>query len=126
MQRAQAAPGWERLHALRRASKYHRYQLQFLGLFFKKRVKTARSRLGKLTDELGTHHDLGGIERYLSGESAFLKHPRGRKTLKKLRQRMRVIEDRCLELARTSFRERPSAFERRIRRYFEGARADHS
>jgi hypothetical protein len=41
--------------------------------------------------------------------------------MKKLRRRLRAIEARCIELASTSFRERPKAFERRIRRYFESA-----
>ncbi len=72
MQRAQPAPSWERLHALRRASKYHRYQLQFLELFFEDQIKPERAKLVRLTDKLGNHHDLGCIEQYLNAQPAFL------------------------------------------------------
>ncbi len=122
LRRAQAAPGWQRLHALRRASKYHRYQLQFLELFFAQRIKPERSKVARLADKLGEHHDLGGIQRYLTAEATFQQQPGAPAMLKQLRRRIAVIETRCLELAGKSFRERPGAFEARIRRYFDDTR----
>ena len=125
--RAQAAPTWERLHALRRASKCHSYQLQFLELFFGKRIKSERSKVARLADKLGEHHDLGGIERYLMAEATFQKYPGAYEILKQLRRRITAIETRCLELASASFREHPKAFESRIRRYFDAAaQAQHA
>ena len=119
MRRAQAAPTWARLHALRRAAKHHRYQLQFLELFFGKRLARERSKLARLTDKLGEHHDLGGIERYLQNDTAFKACPGAKGLLKDLRRRLDAIEARSLELANKSFRERPKAFEARLRRDFE-------
>ncbi|HKO50574.1 MAG TPA: CHAD domain-containing protein [Polyangiaceae bacterium] len=121
MQKARAAPSWERLHALRRASKSHGYQLQFLELFFEQRIKPERSRLARLADTLGGHHDLGGIKRYLEEQPAFVQNPGGRETLKKVRRRLRTLRRRCLKVASKSFRERPRAFEDRIRGYFESS-----
>jgi len=113
LRRAQQKASWKRLHALRRASQWHRYQLQLLQEFVGKQLTSEVKRAARLVDQLGLHHDLGAIERYL-GTVPGTTSTQARRVL---RGQMRKLATSALRHARKVFSESPAAFERRIRGY---------
>jgi CHAD domain-containing protein len=117
MHRARRRPSWKRLHALRRASKYHRYQLQFLEQFLGNPGKLRASRVARLGDELGKHHDLGAIARQVSGMPGFRKSSLHLGIRQQIRSRLHALQLNALRVAAKAFSERPKAFERRMHRF---------
>ena len=113
LRRARQKSSWKRLHALRRASQFHRYQLHFLQEFVGKPLTPEVKIAARLVDQLGLHHDLGAIERYL----ATVPGPTSTRARRALRERMQKLATSALRRARRVFSDSPGAFERKIRGY---------
>jgi CHAD domain-containing protein len=111
----------DRLHALRRANKAHQYQLQFLEPFWHKPLKAQRAELGTLSDQLGEHHDLTTMQRWLGATpldddlSECLQHVDGWR---------RELAARAIERAALAYSERPRAIRQRISGYIEARTAN--
>lgn len=109
LRRASNGSNAEQVHSLRRAAKRHQYQMQFLELLWRKPLKAQRKELGRLTELLGSHHDVACLERLLQ--------PRGEGVTSELDAWQRELLGEALALAQLAFSERPSAFVRRMRGY---------
>jgi CHAD domain-containing protein len=116
LQRALAYPNTEQLHALRRATKAHQYQLQFLELIWQKPLKAQRKQAQRVTDKLGTERDLSAITRLLRADADV--HPYAWfGLLQRLKQKRARLSEQAFDTARFVFAERPRAFRARILSY---------
>jgi len=116
--RALAGPSTKTLHALRRANKAEQYQLQFFELLWEKPLHAQRKQTAKLSELLGSHHDLSAIAAILQAEAG--QQPFARfGALRKIDDRRAELEHRALHLGRLLYAERPRSFQRRIARYIE-------
>jgi CHAD domain-containing protein len=104
------------LHALRRAAKRHQYQLQFLEPLWKRPLKAQRKELARLTDLLGSHHDLSAIEELVNRAQREALDDAWHEQLNRWRDE---LLGGSLELARVALAESAHGFERRVHRLFE-------
>lgn len=111
--RARKGPTDNALHALRRWSKRHQYQLQF----FEQQIKAKsehRSQVEGLSESLGEHHDLAVLRQSLE-RNARERSVRPKLSLDGLiAARQRELCDQCLAAAEKVFAERPRPAERRL------------
>lgn len=108
-------PTAENVHELRRAAKRHQYQLQFLEQLAPKRLKAQRKQLHHLTELLGLHHDVVGIE-----EQVVTRAPMSGAGFERWQADLLTS---ALELSLDAFDERPRAFEKRLRGYLDSRKS---
>lgn len=120
LQSVRACPSTEQLHALRRATKAHQYQLQFLEPVWKKPLKAQRKQAERVADRLGSERDLAAITRLLQADADA--HPYAWFGLRqRLEQERARLSEQALGTARFVFAERTRAFRERLARYLEAS-----
>jgi CHAD domain-containing protein len=115
LRQASGAAAAERVHSLRRAAKRHQYQMQFLELLWHKPLKAQRKELARLTELLGSHHDVACLARLLPSH--------GDVVTAAFDAWQEELLGKALPLAQLAFSEAPRAFERRLRGYFAAQHA---
>ncbi|MFC0677731.1 CHAD domain-containing protein [Lysobacter korlensis] len=120
LKRARARPTPGRLHELRKHVKYHRFQLELLRGAWPGPLAAWAREARCLGDILGEHHD------YAMLASALRDHAPGASITLASAQLMPIMEARSRELERDAIRlasrlycEKPAAFERRMRNYWQ-------
>ena len=108
-------PDERKLHALRRASKAHQYQLQFLEPAWPKPLKAQRSEVSELTELLGSHRDLYAVLGLLGKQASDGQLG----CVLRLEARIAELQRAAFRAARLIYAERPAAFQRRITRYIK-------
>jgi len=120
LQAALACPSAEQLHALRRATKAHQYQLQFVEPIWKKPLKAQRKQAERVSDQLGTERDLAAITRLLQTDADA--HPYAWfGLLRHLEQEQAHLAEQAFGIARLLFAERPRAFQERVDNYLRAS-----
>jgi CHAD domain-containing protein len=126
MDRAYESPGVENFHEWRKRAKYLRYHLRLLRPVWPRLLKRTRSEVKTLGDLLGDDHDLAVLEEVLTvalGGGA----SQGRMDMLKalMRQRSLQLREQAFWLGQRCYAEKPKAFRKRIRRYWDVARDQH-
>jgi CHAD domain-containing protein len=120
MDAAAADPSEENFHEWRKRAKDLWYQLRLLGPAWSELLGAAAEEAHRLTDLLGDHHDLAVLgedlrERRLGEEKT-------RALEAAISRRQEDIASEALALGRRLYAERPKAYGRRLRRYWEAWR----
>lgn len=120
LRRALASPTVEQLHTLRRATKAHQYQLEFVEPIWEESLKAQRKQAERVTDKLGTERDLAAVIGFLRAETDA--HPYAWfGLLRRLEHEQTRLSGQAFDAARLLFAERPRAFHERVARYFEAS-----
>lgn len=110
----------ERLHELRKRVKYHRYHCRLMEASWEAPLATREKEAHALTDLLGEHHDLSGLNHLLLGDPANFGGPEPvEKFLRCSGARCAELELHALDLGARLYAEKPKHLSRRMRRYWE-------
>jgi CHAD domain-containing protein len=121
LRRVAADANLDSLHALRRATKRHQYQLQFLEPLWHGPLKAQRQELAHLSELLGTHRDLSAIEELLTRDESDALRALDGVWREQLQQWRGDLLASALGLARTALSESPHGFEARLHGLFRAA-----
>ncbi|MGN6662623.1 MAG: CHAD domain-containing protein [Solirubrobacterales bacterium] len=117
---AEAEPSEASFHRWRKRAKDLWYELRLLGAAWSGPLEAAAEEAHRLTDLLGDHHDLAVLradlrERQLGEEEAAALEGA-------IFKRQKRLAGEALDLGRRLYAEKPKAFDRRLRRYWEAWR----
>ena len=125
MGRAHLDPSGETFHAWRRALKAHRHQVRVLEPWWPRVLDAQLEELGELDTRLGQEHDLTVLEETVLRERAcFPDEHHCSRLLAELEERRERLRDQMLAPGARLFAEKPSAFRRRMHRYFDAFREE--
>jgi CHAD domain-containing protein len=120
MAAAESAASEESFHRWRKRAKDLWYELTLLGAAWPGPVEAAAEEAHRLTELLGDHHDLAVLRADLRERRLGEEETRALEAAIEARQERFARE--ALELGRRLYAERPRAFARRLRRYWEAWR----
>jgi CHAD domain-containing protein len=124
METAYDDPTTEHFHEWRKRAKYHRYHTRLLRNVWSSPMKTRRSELKKLTDQLGDEHDLAVFREILDAED-FKLDTESRNALFGLIARRRAeLQATSNPLGARVHAETPDALIGRLRVYWDAWKAD--
>jgi CHAD domain-containing protein len=122
---ALAQPTPERLHAWRKQGKYLWHQLQLLEPLWPAVLKELANQVHALTDLLGDDHDLFVLRQTLATGPDVFGGESTREALFTLIDRRRAeLEQEAFLLGQRIYRDRPRAFESRIKGYWKAWRSE--
>lgn len=124
MEEAYDEPTAEHFHEWRKRAKYHRYHIRLLRNIWPSQMKTRRSELKKLTDQLGDEHDLA-VFREILDEEDFQPDTESRDALFGLIARRRTeLQTTSNPLGARVHAETPDALIDRLGVYWDAWKAD--
>ena len=125
MRRAHLDATGETFHAWRRALKTHRHQMRALEPLWPRALDAQLDELGTLDTFLGQEHDLTVLEEtVLEQRACFADERHCARLLAELERRREELRGQMLAPGARLFAEKPSAFRRRMHRYFDAFREE--